>query len=374
MRLLVYSDGDGVDLALPGDVPVGALWPAVHDLLTGLGLRPDAAMRLSRPGHGLLDLSMSLQQNGIRDGDLLTLESAGAAARASVLVDAAVIDTAVVDAAAAVAELAEPWPDPAADVRRAGAGLAVVMAALVGVLVVPGGTGLPEALLGAAAAAAAAALSIRALGPAVGVVVASWCALVAAAATVGTLIGLDITDTAVVLLGLSLALLASSARVAVRASGVAVAGGRELPFRAAAAHRTAGALVAGSAAGTASGVLVSAGCASGWAPCALGAAAAGLLLLRIRAQPAPLPAVSLLSCGTICLTTVLMALDRHLGWAVPTVIATVVGVAAVGLICVGERAVSPRLLRRLGVLELGFFVAVAPLGAWAVGAFDAVPW
>ncbi|MDF2824991.1 MAG: hypothetical protein K0R68_2399, partial [Mycobacterium sp.] len=287
MRIVVWAAGDGVDVALPGDIPVGALLPAVHDLLADLGLQIRAGEKLVRPGRGPVDQSLSLQDNGIRDGDLLTWTPPEQMTPAPTLVRGAV------DAAVTVAECGPPQLTGTVDLRRVCAGFGVVMAALVGAVVVPGPMGVPDVLLAAAAGALMSVMLSRFLGPTAAVVSTSLCSLCAAAALGGTLAGLDLSDTGILLATLSLALLASSARLAVRFCGLTVSAGTELTGRAETAHRMAGALVAGSAMGAASGALVSMGPGSSWAVCGWGGALGALLLLRTRAYPAKLPAASL---------------------------------------------------------------------------------
>jgi hypothetical protein len=362
-RILLYVGGRGVDLALPGDVPVGDLLPAVHDLLTRSGLCPPGAARLAQPGHEPLDESKTLLESEIRDGVVLTMLSAGPPPRAPVVIDAAV-------AVAAVAQ--GRWLAGPLVARRMGATLATILAGVVGCLVVPGGPGVPDVLLASAAVAATAVLAARAVGDPVGIGAAVACAagLCSTAALAGTLRGVTLAEVGIALAVLSLALLTSSARLSVLAAGLTSGSGVGVEPRAVAARRRMGILTAGSAAAAAVGVVTAVRTDPGWATCALGVAVFAVLVLRARAHPDPLPAGALIACGTLTLVTLLVSIQ--LGWW-PCLIAALLGLAAARLAASsGQVRVPPAGVRVLGGVELAALVAVAPLACWAVGAFDAV--
>lgn len=347
-RVLVYTDGDGADLALPGDIPVAVLLPALHDLLTELGLRPGAAVALASPGHRPLDDSLTLEQNGIRDGAVLTLLPAGQPHRPPALIDPAV---------AVAAVTAQPGDAPPV-IRQGGAVVATVMAALTGFLVVPGGPGLPDALLASAAAFVAAVLSARVAGAGAAMVwFAGLCAVVALAGTLG---GLTPVTGGGALTVLSLALLTAAAALVVRASSATT--------DPALLHRRLAALAAGSAAGAAAGVVVVAGAQPGWAPSVLGAVVAGVLLLRAHRQSAAAKALG--ACALVCASAALL----RLGIALPPVACPIAAALAVaGLLLAGSSGripLSPNTDRALGAIELGLLAAATPLACWTVGAFD----
>ena len=78
-RVTLYADGTAVDLALPDDVPIAALLPALRDIAHRQGV---AVHHLAAPGLGSLDPGLTLRENGIRDGTVLTtLVVAGAVHR-----------------------------------------------------------------------------------------------------------------------------------------------------------------------------------------------------------------------------------------------------------------------------------------------------
>ena len=74
-RLTVYTDSVRADLVLPASVPLQSLIPPVVDIVSGTrGYRagPMAVRhQLAMPGHPALDLSKTLAELRIRDGDAL---------------------------------------------------------------------------------------------------------------------------------------------------------------------------------------------------------------------------------------------------------------------------------------------------------------
>src|ERR1700742_1281341 len=73
-RVAVQHGPRSVDLALPGDAPVGLLLPSIVDLVDqGGGADEGRLWHLSSVGHGRLDDATTLRDNAIRDGDLLLL-------------------------------------------------------------------------------------------------------------------------------------------------------------------------------------------------------------------------------------------------------------------------------------------------------------
>src|SRR5437899_5544882 len=77
-RLAVQHGPHTVELALPKDAPVGLLLPSVVDLVEPDGVAAEEGLRwhLSRIGQGHLDETISLRDNGVRDGELLLLATA----------------------------------------------------------------------------------------------------------------------------------------------------------------------------------------------------------------------------------------------------------------------------------------------------------
>jgi hypothetical protein len=67
--------------------------------------------------------------------------------------------------------------------------------------------------------------------------------------------------------------------------------------------------------------------------------------------------------------------ERHATSVAPGLVAATLGAAAVGVaVSPGMHTASPMMLRAVGVMELGLFTAVVPLGAWAAGLFEGLPW
>lgn len=352
---MVYTDGAGIDVALPRDVPVVVLLPALHDLLTGLGPRGAGTGVLSRPGWGPLDPEKTLDDNDVDDGSVLTIEPVGVLRRAPTLIDPAV----AVAASAAPHALGCPLT-----VRRAGAVVATVMAALTGVLMVPGGPGLPDVLLATAAAAVTAVLSVRVVGDPAGVgsATAWFASMCTAVALAGTLTGLTVGTSAVALIVFSLMSLTSAARLTVRMSALR-------PSR---LHQRMTAVTAGAAAGAAAGVVAVAGAQPGWASGGLGAVVSGILVLRVRACRQGTSVVALVGGALLCAAAALLSV----GYQAPLASGLIaVALSAGGLLLAmssGRIAPSPATDRALGFVEFGLLVAVAPLCCWTAGAFDGV--
>jgi type VII secretion integral membrane protein EccD len=73
-RLAIHADATSVDLVVSAAVPVGSLIPSIVDALGDEGNLDTAVVwQLSRPGSGVLDVSKSLSELGIRDGCTLFL-------------------------------------------------------------------------------------------------------------------------------------------------------------------------------------------------------------------------------------------------------------------------------------------------------------
>jgi WXG100 protein secretion system (Wss), protein YukD len=367
-RVTLYVDGRGVDLALPADVPVGALLPALGDALHDAGVdRP--LLHLAVPGRGLLDVGLTLAGNGIRDGDVLLMTPAGVPARVPAMVDAAV-------AVAAARPSATWWGKPVV-ARRVGLTVATVMAAVTGFLVVPGGPGLADVLLAAAATSVMAVVTAVVAGDSSGTgsAVACLALLCTSAALAATLFGRGIADAGVILTATSLSLLTVSSRVVVQVFGLTALDEHLLAARAAAARTLMTGLVAGAAAGAALGVVAAGGGGAGWPRCAFVAAVAAVLLVRSRRHPDPLPSGALLMSGMVCWATFLVILDRQLvslTWVVCLLTASV-GAAAVWLgVHPAEMSVVPGFRRLMGVLEHVLLVVLVPLACWTLDVFELV--
>lgn len=357
-RVTLYADGDAVDLALPDDVPVAALMPVLHEIARerGVGLH-----RLAVPGRGPLDPGLTLCENDIRDGSVLTTLTAARP----------VHRPAVLDAAATVAATGrpKPWlrrPDVA---RRLGLAVAATMAALAGSVLVPGEPGLADVLLAAAAASVIAVVSARVAGDPVGVTSAAACLglLCTGVALAATLCGLDTAQAGVVLAVVAVALLTLTSRVVVRVHGAQL-----LTARATAARRLSNGLAGGAAVGAALGVLAAGSAAPCWSRYAFAAAVAVVLLMRIRAHPGALPATALVLAGSTCGAVVLVDLQR-LAPALTWLVCLLALSAGAGAAWLGAHpsavALSPVSSRVLTVLEHVLLVAVVPLACWSLDAF-----
>lgn len=79
-RVSVHAGTAVVDLALPSGMRVAALLPPIVDILKAHGVSDliGARYQLSIPGAATLDSSMTLTQNGIRDGDVLVVSRSAA--------------------------------------------------------------------------------------------------------------------------------------------------------------------------------------------------------------------------------------------------------------------------------------------------------
>ena len=80
--MCIRSDGGAepaaLDVVLPSGIPVEELVPAIVDLIGGAASGAPKRWRLDRPVGERLEESLSLCDNGVRDGDLLILDSAEA--------------------------------------------------------------------------------------------------------------------------------------------------------------------------------------------------------------------------------------------------------------------------------------------------------
>lgn len=371
-RVTVYIDACAIDLTLPAQVPVAVLTPAIRDTLLTLGGPAGSPTdRLSVPGHGSLNPALTLAENGIQDGAVLIMAAREAAAATST----------VIDPAAAVAAIRPTghWLSQPAVARRVGALTSIVMAALTGFLLVPGGPGLPNVLL-ASAAAAVAVISAHAGGDRSAVIAAAACLTVlsTAVALTATLAGLHAAYAGALLTAISVALLTLAGRMVVRVQGMSPTlfdDRAQLAARAAGARTLLGGLVGGAAAGAALGVLAAVSAAASWPRCAFAAVVAMVLCLGVRAHPEPLPAGALLLAAIICGGAALVILDQLLpmqSWLVCVVTATVGAVALWGGVRPASVTLSPVAARALTVVEHLLLMAVVPLACWSAGAFQLV--
>ncbi|EHB58331.1 protein of unknown function DUF571 [Mycolicibacterium rhodesiae JS60] len=213
-RVSIRAADREVDVVLPAHVPVAELVGEMAGLLGGdevVGYDP----HLTRVSGEVLDPAMTLAQCAIRDGELLLLTSV-ARTESMPRFDAS---TAVIDV------VASSTPTVAGPRERAVAAIGVLSVAFAGLaaaLAAPGHLGVPGFLLAMSAMSATSLFTWRLLdcAPVVFLPLAAV-AMTASAAAVGAVAGWWPMTAAGPILGLaSLALLAVSARLSVRSSGL----------------------------------------------------------------------------------------------------------------------------------------------------------
>ena len=281
-RVSVHAGSADVDLALPAGVPVAILIPSIVDVLDGRGVTGAGGLeavryQLSAPGRSALDPSMTLAQNGVRDGDVLVLTEsrtppppprhhdvaravsaalggasapgsdrqaarrAGATAAGCLTATGALVlirntyeasafgvrgATAGVAAAGGfIALLGAALAQRAYRDRMAALALSVLgtaFAALAGFLAVPGAAGLPNTLLATSAAAATSVLASRLTGCCSVTLTAISCAatLIAIAALAGVLTAAPLPAISSVTALISLGLLGMAARLSIILAGL----------------------------------------------------------------------------------------------------------------------------------------------------------
>ncbi|MFC9790906.1 type VII secretion integral membrane protein EccD [Rhodococcus sp. NPDC127528] len=289
-RLTVLADRTQVDLALPFGVPLALILPGIVDMVEMRGAPDDVANPrpvteptewvLSRVGRPPLSSTLSLDEHGILDGDLLVLQSASTRAPAPLF------DDLMHNVAAIGAHDFRRWNPAAARAMGVTAAGAVIIAGSLGLLRARAES---DSLVGAFAALLVAALLIAA-----GVVVSrvyddrstatALCGYaLPVAATAGALIVPGRLDAANLLLG-SVSC-AATAILAMRASGVGLA---------ICTGAAAGSLLVGAAAAV--GVLtelapqpIGAGLVAAALACLAAAPRLAMLLAKLPLPPVPAP-------------------------------------------------------------------------------------
>jgi type VII secretion integral membrane protein EccD len=424
-RVSIQTDRGGdpvtVDVSLPSGTPVAELVPAIRDLVDDRSSPPTAAVRwrLDRAAGGSVDDVLSLADNGIHDGELLTLSRerdaapglptmepghaavtahqpaagltgylpgvfcTGACTLASVALAASAgsaqstthLIVAAVGACAAATTAVATGYGTAACVAFA------CLAAATGFLAVPSAPAAPNVLL-AAAAALAASLSMMRLSGRVSSALTATAALSLLGA-LATVVVMPVVVVGALLSCTSLALLAMAPRLSVL--GARLGGDQwdppgsatgDVADRVETAHAILTGLVVGGAAGVASGaVVVAAGAAED-----LGAMAfLGVLVLtpvlRARSYADPIRRIALGAAGLIAAAACLrLGLAVHRGY----VAAAGGSLAAVGLLAVRNPLAGAIWSRLADRLEYAALVAVVPGACWISGAYDVVgglhPW
>ena len=413
-RLTVAACADGahraVDLALPSGIHIGQLLPQIVDLVHGETTHSMSGRdwRLSRLGDLPMDDSMTLGDNGIRDGEVLVLTSAdlppaewtgcdpchamiagaledgtavprllpviccvllGGCGAMTLAWSGAGITTGTcvaVAAAAGAAVVRRRHDDPLICVSLSL--IAVLYAGAVGYVAVPPGSVASGILLAASAAFAAAILLLRVTdcGRTCLTAIATLSALIAAVATAGAVWRVEPTAGGAALATLSLATLGSASRIAMVLNGVRPS---TPSFDAAACHRTLTGLVVGASIAAALGAArVAAGLAL---PDVIFTAVVALaLLLRARTHVDPHRRVGLAAAAALTATAGFGAVAVSSPTQAHVVSALTATVGAAALSCLAKPTVSPLFVRTVEVVEYLALAAVVPLACWVSGIYE----
>jgi type VII secretion integral membrane protein EccD len=376
----IQLGGTQADIALPAHIPVGQLMPSVCDVLSPPPGEAQTYLHLA--GHPPLDSSMTLSEQGIRDGALLVL--------------APVADTPsrvpVVHSTDAVEQVAAARPQAwTAQASRLAALLAATaMAGVTGLVAVPGDLGTPSLLLGTASAAAVAAISasLSRDGRTALMALTCLCALIAVAALGATLFGLPGRIAALTLAVTAVGVLTMSVRLSVLMSGLPrhiaadLDPGRDrvdedLWCRAGRAQQVLTALVVGAASAAAVGAVAVTftSDSSRWVDRALAGMIAAVLLIRSRSHPDPVRRASLLASGTGCAAALFVALTAQDPALTPW-ICTAAAASAMTAAWLGfhppSTAGPPHLRRWFDIVDCGALVCVIPLAGWSCGLYGFV--
>lgn len=437
-RVSVHAGTAVADLALPACVPVAALIPEIVDMLAGdEGVEPCHAggYQLSRPGAPALTRSMTLADNGIRDGDVLVLgRSPSPVIPARCDDDAHVVAKTLAEAspswgplrtrlagavaavcltgigglaliriafsrhdagAAGVAACAGLVALPFAVIAHRGFGdaiaglalslIATAFAAVAGFLAVPGVPGSSGALLATTAAAATAAACRRASGCGGVTLNAVTCAavVVAGAAFAGVLTSAPLPALGSATALVSLGLLGVAARVSIVLAGLSPRtaldpndiGGARLEARALRAGDLLTGLLAAFSSSAAVGAVVTVLAGAPRLCCiGFGALTGGLLLLRSRGNDVMRTLVFVIT-GMAVTATAFGAAAVHAPGGGPWVAAgtAVLAAAAMFLGFVAPAlTLSPVVDRAVDLLEAAALLVMVPLTCWICGLYAAV--
>jgi type VII secretion integral membrane protein EccD len=435
-RLTVQTGEDdgppGVDLALPRNADVGLLMPSVVDLVhRDTSPAPGRRWRLSKVGGLALDESMTLDENDVRDGELLLLTApesptprwvprdachtvapvdarnrtpalrimAAAACLCAVGIGGAalawsgtitrssehVIVAALLAAAAALGAIRTQQEELACVALSL---TAIAYTAVVGFLAVPDGNFAANALLATAAGCSMSVLLLRLTGcGATCLTAVACCAAVTAATTAGCVVWALPVDTAgAVLAVLSLGVLGLAARLSITVAGLTPAfptvddvqtSADVGETQVALAHQTLTGLVTGSSAAAAMGsVLVACGSAGEGGSrlsAVLFTAVVGLaLLLRARTHADISRRAALVVGGMISVTAAfalsVVSAPAQAHWM--ALLAAAAGASALAWLL--GFTVNPLVRRATELLEYLALAAVMPLACWVVGLYGLV--
>ncbi|HET6737235.1 type VII secretion integral membrane protein EccD [Mycobacterium sp.] len=438
-RLTVQTDEDdgppGVDLALPRNADVGLLMPSVVDLVhRDTGPAPVRRWRLSKVGGLALDESMTLDENDVRDGELLLLTAAESPTPRWVprdpchtvaLVDARnrtpalritaaaaylcatgiggaalawsgtltrssehVIVAALLAAAAALGAVAMRRTQQDVLTCVALSVTAIAYTAVVGFFAVPGGNLAANGLLATAAGCSMAILLLRLTGCGTTCLtaIACCCAITAATAAGCVVWALPVDTAGAALAVLSLGVLGLATRLSITVAGLTPAFPTVDDVQTAAdvgetqvalAHQTLTGLVTGSSAAAAMGsVLVACGSAADAGSrlsAILFTAVVGLVLvLRARTHADISRRAALVVGGMISVTAgfALSVVSAPAHAHWMALLATAAGASALAWLL--GFTVTPLVGRATELLEYLALAAVMPLACWVVGLYGLV--
>ena len=424
-RVAVHHDGRTVELALPNTVDLADLLPSIVDIVHADGETGPGRWELHRCGGLALDDSRTLQENQIRDGELLWLTTVDPPPFRWLEYDAGqiVADNAVrgtrlrhvslgvaltVSMAGAVALVHSARLAPDMWQWMVGAGLsvtaiagavttdrtrhtpqlviccaviAVMFAAIAGAIAVPAGPLAAHLLLASAAAFSVSVLLLRLIdcGTTVLTGLATVTLLTAVASLTGVTTGLALDAAGAMLTTLSFTALGAAPRIAISLSriGPNSSSGHVDGVRAAQAHSIVTGLLSGSSAAASIGVLlVVHGQADGRCPPLLAAAFATVtgiaLTLRTRSHVDPMRQSALAVAGTVCLlaafTTLVLAAPHAAHWLSLLTAAA----AVVALLPFLDVPVGPTTRRAAEIAEYVMLAAVVPVGCWVAGVYALV--
>lgn len=424
-RLVVEVTGadqsGSVDLVLPSQCPLGELIPPIVCAIFGDTADAPQRWHLTRAAGAALDTSVSLEDNGIQDGDIVILSTAplprprltptepcGVVARTAatapltrrVLVSAAAAGTLLSAVLLVWAGLhaATIWPLGAAATLAAVAATAavavgrsdrestellslgaVVFVSATGILAVPGAGWVAAALLAAASAMAMSTLLLR-MTDDCGLMTACAAAggAVSAAVALCIAIGPRLVVAGAALAIISLVGLSAAPRIAALATRLGPAHLDVDEQRVAAAHRTLSALVAGWSVSAMLGAFAVGGAAvHHGSPMILAACFAAdlgvLLVLRQRSHVGPCRRVWLFIAGIAALLSAFaVAVAAAPALAHWLCVAAAVGCAACSWCFSRPIELSPLLRNAIQVVEYAALVSVIPLAFWVAGLYGLV--
>lgn len=414
-RLTVAScAGDehrAIDLEVPADMDVGQLLPQIVDLVhRDSAPIPGLDWLLSRPGEPTIDGSTSLNDNNIRDGDVLVLTTteplvaewtycdpchamatdpapvprvlpaisclllggfgavalvwpaAGMATTGRIVVGTFLALTSAVGAIVARRLQGDPLICMTLNL------LAVIYAGALGFLTVRPGITVSGLLLASAATFAAAILLLRVTGcgRASLSAIATSSALISATTAASVAWALQPRAGGAALAALSLAMLGLAPRLSMAFSGITPDAAPNVGR----CHRLLTGLVLGSSITAALGVAaVAVGDGSALRSTAFTGIVALVLLLRVRtyvdATRRSGLVVAATLCAIACFASAAAAVPAHAQMI--SALAAIIGAAALG--CIVRPTVSPLVLRTVEIIEYIALAAVIPVACWVGGIY-----